>query len=100
MNKLKIFATLSIAVLLQTANAFAQDNTVQQKGMWDKTKDVASDVWDGTKEVSSDVWDGTKKVTSDVWNGTKEVGSDIKDGLTGDDDKHQKMHKDISKQHN
>lgn len=56
-------------------------------GIWDKTKDVASDVWDGTKEVSSDVWDGTKKVSADVWDGTKQVGADIKDGFTDDESK-------------
>jgi len=65
-----------------TVSAFAQDGA--EEGVWDKTKNVASDVWDGTKEVSSDVWDGTKEVTSDVWNGTKQVGSDIKKGLTDD----------------
>jgi hypothetical protein len=54
-------------------------------GVWEGTKNVASDTWKGTKEVTSDVWDGAKKVTSDVWDGTKNVASDVKDGVTGDD---------------
>lgn len=55
-----------------------------EEGIWDSTKNVASDTWSGTKEVTSDVWDGTKKVTSDVWDGTKKVATDVKDGLTPD----------------
>lgn len=62
----------------------AENNTEQEGGVWDKTKEISSDVWDGTKEVSSDVWDGAKTVTGDVWNGAKEVGSDVKKGLSGD----------------
>jgi len=75
------------AFFINAASAFAGNaQDANQGGMWDKTKDVSSDVWAGTKDVASDVWDGTKKVTSDVWAGTKEVGSDIKEGITGDDD--------------
>ena len=54
-------------------------------GVWEGTKNVASDTWKGTKEVTSDVWDGAKKVTGDVWDGTKNVASDVKDGVTGNE---------------
>lgn len=60
--------------------------TPQSNGMWEKTKDVTSDVWDGTKEVTSDVWDGTKEVTSDVWDGAKKMGSDVREAVSGNND--------------
>ena len=76
----KVYILTAIFTLAFSTNVLAADDPT----VWDKTKDVASDMWDGTKEVTSDVWDGTKEVTSDVWDGTKQVGADIKNGLSGD----------------
>lgn len=83
LNSNSRFIILKIAE--QPQRIVAENDMAQEGGMWDKTKEVSSDVWDGTKEVSSDVWDGAKKVTGDVWKGAKEVGSDVKEGLSGDD---------------
>lgn len=80
MKKVYISTIIAAIGLIVCTNVFAADDPT----VWDKTKDVASDMWDGTKEVTSDVWDGTKEVTSDVWDGTKQVGADIKNGLSGD----------------
>ncbi|MBQ8481728.1 MAG: hypothetical protein IJ532_04275 [Alphaproteobacteria bacterium] len=77
---------LILRIAEQPQQIVAGDNTSQNSGVWDKTKEVSSDVWDGTKEVSSDVWDGTKTVTGDVWDGAKEVGKDVKSGLSDDSD--------------
>jgi phage-related minor tail protein len=74
----KVYILVAALTLAVSANVSAADDPT----VWEKTKDVASDMWDGTKEVTSDVWDGTKEVTSDVWDGTKQVGSDIKNGLS------------------
>ena len=76
---------LILKIAEQSQQIVAENNSAQDGGMWDSTKEVSSDVWDGTKEVSSDVWYGAKKVTGDVWDGAKEVGSDVKEGLGGDD---------------
>ena len=76
---------LILKIAEQPQQIVAGNNSAQEGGMWDKTKEVSSDVWDGTKEVGSDIWDGAKKVTGDVWDGAKEVGSDVKEGLSGDD---------------
>lgn len=57
----------------------------ERQGVWEGTKNVASDTWEGAKEVTSDVWDGAKKATKDAWEGTKNVASDVKDGVTGND---------------
>lgn len=46
----------------------------QEKGLWDKTK-----------EVSSNIWESTKDVTSNVWEGTKNLASDVKDSFTSED---------------
>ena len=76
----KTYILAAALILAVSTNVFAANEPT----VWDKTKDVASDMWNGTKEVTSDVWDGTKEVSSDVWDGTKQVGSDIKDGLSDD----------------
>lgn len=94
MQKYVFYLVLGLVGVLVTNICEANDakiispNIIQLaegSGVWEGTKNVASDTWKGTKEVTSDVWDGAKKVTSDVWDGTKNVASDIKDGVTGND---------------
>ena len=80
MKKCAFYLLLGIIFSFAVQSAIAEE-----QGMWDKTKDVASDTWDGAKNVTSDVWDGAKKVTGDVWDGAKNVASDVKDGITSHD---------------
>lgn len=84
----KMIVLLGLLICAATATYASEAINVgaAEEGIWDKTKDVASDVWDGTTEVGSDVWDGTKQVSSDVWEGTKAVGSDIKAGVSDEED--------------
>ena len=42
--------------------------------------------WNKTKEVTEDIWEGTKNVTEDVWDGTKEVAGSVKNAFVGDKD--------------
>lgn len=51
---------------------------------WDKTKDVGSDVWDATKDGTEKVWDKTKDVSHDAWDATKEGAEKAKTAVTGD----------------
>ena len=68
MKKHLIYLVCGLISLSATNNCYAQNSAqmAENDGVWESTKDIASDTWDGTKEVTGDVWDGTKKVTSDV----------------------------------
>lgn len=58
----------------------------EEPGLWEKTKEVTSDIWEGTKEFTGNLWEGTKEVTGDVWDGTKHVAGNVKEAIVGDDD--------------
>lgn len=50
---------------------------------WDKTKDAGSDVWDAAKDGSEKAWDKTKDVSRDAWDAVKDGADKAKDAITG-----------------
>lgn len=70
--------------------SMSEENNHDKEGLWNKTKEVSSDIgrsvrensykaWDKTKELSGEAWTVTKEGSTKVWHKTKEIGSDAWD---------------------